>query len=158
VNTHDYEADIRKIFEHFQGEDAVRHLKDLAALAYAEGARDVKVRVLEWVDPLYITVPDVKEKRGPEYAQGVDDVLNALCDILAQKETYAVNPSLITDARAIAQRVLDRDEPLGGIYPIPVGASFLYLSADPTQIIGRNTIEVRGVVFHFGIRRSDLQP
>jgi hypothetical protein len=67
-----------------------------------------------------------------------------------------VSPSLIANARAVAQGVLDRGEPPEAVYPVAVGAQFLYLSADRANIVGVDDIDVGGTVFYLGFRKSDV--
>ena len=67
-----------------------------------------------------------------------------------------LNPHLLADARAVAQGVLDHGDLLEDVYPIPVGKQFLYLSADRAKIVGIDKVDVGGVAFYLGFRRSDV--
>jgi hypothetical protein len=69
-----------------------------------------------------------------------------------------LNPAILRDAHTIAQGILDRGEPPDGIYPVPVGGAFLYLSADRDKIVGPDTITVGPTVFYLGFRGNDLPP
>lgn len=68
-----------------------------------------------------------------------------------------INPSLLEEARAVAQAVLDRGDPPDSIYPVPVGAQLLYLSADRANIVGVDKVDVGGTVYSLGFRKSDLR-
>jgi len=64
-----------------------------------------------------------------------------------------INPTVLDRARATVRRALDRGEPASDVYPIAVGTSRVYASADPHKIIGRDTITESGTTFHLGLRQ-----
>jgi hypothetical protein len=67
-----------------------------------------------------------------------------------------MNPTILREARDIAQGVIARGDPPEDVYLVAVGATFLYLSADPCKVLGPNTITIGATVFYLGFRRSDV--
>jgi hypothetical protein len=51
------------------------------------------------------------------------------------------------------RRAIDRGEPATDVYPIAVGMTRLYASADPDKIIGLEIVRTRDTTFHLGLRR-----
>ncbi|NCA72460.1 MAG: hypothetical protein EOM91_20820 [Sphingobacteriia bacterium] len=68
----------------------------------------------------------------------------------------SINPTILREARDIAHAVIDRGDPPENVYSVPVGATFLYLSADPCKVLGPDAIRIGATVFYLGFRRSDL--
>jgi len=46
-------------------------------------------------------------------------------------------------------------EPATDVYPTPVGAQFLYPSADPDRILGWETVTLDDTTFHVGFTMAD---
>jgi hypothetical protein len=68
----------------------------------------------------------------------------------------SINPTILREARDIAHAVILRGDPPENLYPVPVGATFLYLSADPCKVLGPDTITIGATVFYLGFRSCDL--
>ena len=47
-----------------------------------------------------------------------------------------INPTVLARTRVTVRRAIDRGEPATDVYPIPVGLSRVYASADPDKIVG----------------------
>jgi hypothetical protein len=64
-----------------------------------------------------------------------------------------INPTVLARARVTVRRAIDRGEPATDVYPIPVGLSRVYASADPDKIVGSHALTESGTTFHVGSRR-----
>jgi hypothetical protein len=64
-----------------------------------------------------------------------------------------INPTVLARARVTVGRAIDRGDPATDIYPITVGLSRVYASADPDKIVGSHALFESGATFHVGSRR-----
>ena len=64
-----------------------------------------------------------------------------------------ISPTVLCRAQVTVRRALDRGEPATDVYPIAVGISRVYASADPRKIVGQDTLIESGTTFHLGFRR-----
>ena len=64
-----------------------------------------------------------------------------------------ITPTVRERARVTVRRAIDRGEPATDVYPIAVGMTRLYASADPDKIIGLEIVRTRDTTFHLGLRR-----
>jgi hypothetical protein len=64
-----------------------------------------------------------------------------------------INPTVLDRARVTVRRAIEHGEPATDVYPIPVGLSRVYASADPDKIVGPHALTEAGTTFHVGCRR-----
>jgi hypothetical protein len=64
-----------------------------------------------------------------------------------------ISSTVLDRARVTVRRALDRGEPATDVYPIAVGLSRVYASADPAKIVGFDALTESGTTFHVGCRR-----